>query len=240
MLAALSAKKVPLKRRTFASSKVSVITPALTSLMAKNNDLKTTAQAAFVSYIRSVFLHPNKAVFDVAQLDVEDFASSLGLPTVPRVRMIQKLQKQAGRKPGCGAAVQAGGSKDCDNVAALGSREEGGEPDRESGHSLGDVVPLGQGAEGGGDDEEEDGVGFFVLKRQDVLDSEAAGEDASGHATWDRRCDAFLFQYEQSSCILPMLQALGVDCSAQFSTLSCWLQLPSCVWSRLSCNLVHL
>ena len=34
--------------------------PRLTSLMAKSDELKTTAQAAFVSYIRSVFLHANK------------------------------------------------------------------------------------------------------------------------------------------------------------------------------------
>lgn len=101
-LAALAARKVPVKRRTFAQNKVTSITPALTALMAKSDNLKTTAQAAFVSYIRSVFLHPDKSTFDISKLDIEAFAESFGLPTVPRVRMIQKLRKQAGRQ-GAGA-----------------------------------------------------------------------------------------------------------------------------------------
>ena len=98
MLAALQAKKVPLTRRAFASDRIKSIAPALTSLMAKSDELKATAQAAFVSYVRSIFLHPNKAVFDVAQLDLEAFADSFGLPTMPHVRMVNKLQKQAGRQ----------------------------------------------------------------------------------------------------------------------------------------------
>lgn len=201
MLTALSVKKVPIKRRTFASHKVAAITPALTSLMAKNNDLKTTAQAAFVSYIRSIFLHPNKAVFDVAQLDVEEFASSLGLPTVPRIRMIQKLQKLASRKSGRGGVAQAEGrSGDCKEGDVRGSGEEGGESDRESEHSLGNPEALVQGP-GGSDEGEEDRVGLFVVKCQDVLHSKAAGADASERAAWDGRCDAFLICHEQISCI---------------------------------------
>jgi ATP-dependent RNA helicase DDX10/DBP4 len=103
MLAALAEKKVPLQHRTFASKKVTPITSALTALLAKSEELKTTAQAAFASYVRSVFLNPNKSIFDISKLDLEEFAASLGLPTMPRVHMVKKLQKQTRRLVAAGA-----------------------------------------------------------------------------------------------------------------------------------------
>lgn len=96
MLEALRERRVPLKQRTFAAGKVTAIGDALTALLARSEDLKAVAQAAFVSYIRSVFLNPNKSIFDVSKLDVDEFASSLGLPTAPRLRMVKKLQRQSG------------------------------------------------------------------------------------------------------------------------------------------------
>lgn len=45
--------------------------------------LKYDAQKAFVSYVRSVALAANKAVFDVDSIDLEKFAASLGLPRAP-------------------------------------------------------------------------------------------------------------------------------------------------------------
>lgn len=95
MLEALKERRVPLKQRAFAAGKVTPIGDALTALLARSEDLKAAAQAAFVSYIRSVFLNPNKTIFDVAKLDVDEFASSLGLPTAPRLRMVKKLQRQS-------------------------------------------------------------------------------------------------------------------------------------------------
>lgn len=49
------------------------------------------AQKALVAYLRSVFLQPNKAVFDVAKLPVEDFAASMGLASVPKLRFLKKV-----------------------------------------------------------------------------------------------------------------------------------------------------
>ena len=207
---------MPLKRRAFAHNKVTSITPALTSLMAKSDELKTTAQAAFVSYIRSVFLHANKAVFDVSKLDVEAFAESFGLPTVPRVRMIQKLRKQAGRSSAgkrSGDAADAGTAANAPAAHAerLDEQGAGQDHDRDSdtaamsdGGGSGDDSELdgdaddagvaaarqsaGNGASGRHvEDEQEDEL--FAIKRADVLQEPgAAGAARCDPARWTR-CD---------------------------------------------------
>ena len=51
--------------------------------------LKYLAQRAVVSYLRSVYLQPNKDVFDVDALDVEAFANSVGPPNPPRLRFLK-------------------------------------------------------------------------------------------------------------------------------------------------------
>ena len=200
MLAALADKKVPLKRRSFAASKVPNITPALTALLAKSDELKVTAQAAFASYVRSVFLHPRKAIFDVSKLDLEAFAGSLGLPTMPRVRTVQKLQKQAARsaaKAGQKASGTEGATMPSDPTARArtdhdrrgddsedGVAEDVGVADRSRGpaSSREHAAPTGGRADSGesasGSDSEQDDV--LTMKRSDVLD--ARGADAGGCA----------------------------------------------------------
>jgi ATP-dependent RNA helicase DDX10/DBP4 len=71
------------------------ITSSIQGLLGKDSELKYLAQRAVVSYLRSVYLQPNKDVFDVDALDVEKFANSVGLPNPPRLRFL-KSQKQAG------------------------------------------------------------------------------------------------------------------------------------------------
>ena len=56
--------------------------------------LQDVAQRAMVAYLRSVFLQPCKAVFNVGALPVEDFAYSLGLSTIPRLRFLKQAPKQ--------------------------------------------------------------------------------------------------------------------------------------------------
>jgi hypothetical protein len=115
MLAALEEKKVSLQRRSFSSKKVTPLTSALTALLAKSEDLKTIAQAAFASYVRSCFLNPNKSIFDISKLDLGEFAASLGLPTMPRVHMVKKMQKQSRRSVSAKEAPDQDGT----DIAAL-------------------------------------------------------------------------------------------------------------------------
>ena len=52
------------------------------------------------AYLRSVFLSPNKAVFDVRKLPAEEYALSLGLSGAPKLRFI----KRGGQKEGMASA----------------------------------------------------------------------------------------------------------------------------------------
>ena len=57
---------------------------------AHSHPVQDVAQRAMVAYLRSVFLQPCKAVFNVSALPVEDFAYSLGLSTLPRLRFLKR------------------------------------------------------------------------------------------------------------------------------------------------------
>lgn len=46
----------------------------LEALLARDNNLKESAQRAFVAYIKSVFLMKDKEVFDVAALDTDAYS----------------------------------------------------------------------------------------------------------------------------------------------------------------------
>ena len=45
---------------------------------------------AFVSYLRSVYLHKDKSIFKVSELPVDQFAESLGLPGTPKIKFLSK------------------------------------------------------------------------------------------------------------------------------------------------------
>lgn len=60
-------------------------------ILARDSALKETAQRAFVSYAKSVFLMKNKKVFNVQALNTDAFALSLGLVNAPRIRFLQRM-----------------------------------------------------------------------------------------------------------------------------------------------------
>ena len=64
--------------------------------------MQELAQRALVAYVRSVFLQPNKAVFDASALPAAEFALSLGLTSVPKLRFLKRHGGQ--RKQSKGAA----------------------------------------------------------------------------------------------------------------------------------------
>ncbi|CAF4288374.1 unnamed protein product, partial [Rotaria magnacalcarata] len=66
----------------------------LQALCAQFPELKEEAKRAFTSYLRSLILMGNRKVFDVKSIDIEAFASALGLEIAPKVRFIKKGQKQ--------------------------------------------------------------------------------------------------------------------------------------------------
>ncbi len=67
------------------------------------------AQRALVAYVRSIFLQPNKAVFDASALPAADFALSMGLTSVPKLRFLKRHgPKKAGKGPVSSTDLQCG------------------------------------------------------------------------------------------------------------------------------------
>lgn len=83
------------------------------AFLAQNPELKASAQRAFVSYIKSVFLMKNKKVFNVMALNFDAFAKSLGLVVTPRVRFLDRYLKR-----------QNGGEKNKDNQSDTDEESE--------------------------------------------------------------------------------------------------------------------
>lgn len=96
MLKQLEEAKIPVKHLRHNPGKIQPVTPALQALLSKDQELKEVAQRALVSYLRSVFLQPNKAVFDASKLPAADYALSLGLPNVPKLRFMKKRHEAKG------------------------------------------------------------------------------------------------------------------------------------------------
>ncbi|XP_004626274.1 probable ATP-dependent RNA helicase DDX10 [Octodon degus] len=94
MVQQLFQKKVPVKQIKINPEKLIDVQKKLESFLAQDQDLKERAQRCFVSYIRSVYLMKNKEVFDVSKLPITEYALSLGLAVAPRIRFLQKMQKQ--------------------------------------------------------------------------------------------------------------------------------------------------
>ena len=103
MLAALEKKKVILEKISVRGSKMQgTIKSQLQNMCFKDPELKYLGQKAFVSYVRSVHIQKDKAIFKVKNLDLEQFAASMGLPGAPRVKFVKgedaKRRKNAPRQ----------------------------------------------------------------------------------------------------------------------------------------------
>uniref|UniRef100_A0A8C8D891 ATP-dependent RNA helicase n=1 Tax=Oncorhynchus tshawytscha TaxID=74940 RepID=A0A8C8D891_ONCTS len=94
MLSQLQEKKVPINRIQVNPEKLTSVQQKLEAFLAQEKEQKERAQRCFVSYLRSVYLMKNKDVFDVFQLKLQEYAASLGLAVAPRVRFLNKVQKQ--------------------------------------------------------------------------------------------------------------------------------------------------
>ncbi|XP_003794763.1 probable ATP-dependent RNA helicase DDX10 [Otolemur garnettii] len=98
MLQQLLQKKVPVKEIKINPEKLVDVQKKMESILAQDQHLKERAQRCFVSYIRSIYLMKNKEVFDVSKLPIPEYALSLGLAVAPRVRFLQKVQRQQSTK----------------------------------------------------------------------------------------------------------------------------------------------
>uniref|UniRef100_A0A8C5T6K9 ATP-dependent RNA helicase n=1 Tax=Malurus cyaneus samueli TaxID=2593467 RepID=A0A8C5T6K9_9PASS len=94
MVEQLAQRKVPISEIKINPEKLTDIQKRMQAFLAQDQELKEKAQRCFVSYLRSVYLMKNKEVFDVFKLPLTEYALSLGLAMAPRVRFLQRVQKQ--------------------------------------------------------------------------------------------------------------------------------------------------
>lgn len=55
-----------------------------------SSQLKAFAQGALSAYLKSIFLAPDKDMFDVSTVDSSELALSMGLASVPRLRFLPR------------------------------------------------------------------------------------------------------------------------------------------------------
>ncbi|GET90053.1 ATP-dependent RNA helicase, putative [Leishmania tarentolae] len=97
MLSYLHHKHVPLREVTIKPDYLTSSREIFVALVVQG--LKYEAQKAFIAYLRSLYFASNKNVFEVASVDVEAFAKSLGLPVAPDMSELQNLQRSAKNLP---------------------------------------------------------------------------------------------------------------------------------------------
>ena len=91
----LTAARIPIMRTHIAASAAVSITGKLAAEIAADSELRQLAQRAFVSYIRSVALQPNKSVFSLADIPAREFAESYGLAAPPDAKLVRLMRGEA-------------------------------------------------------------------------------------------------------------------------------------------------
>lgn len=90
--------KIPINKISVDPSKIQAPQRKIESLLSDNTDLKQSAQRAFVSYVKSVYMMKNKEIFNVQELDTDAYARSLGLIIPPRIKFMYKFHKKNPQK----------------------------------------------------------------------------------------------------------------------------------------------
>ncbi|KAL1725647.1 P-loop containing nucleoside triphosphate hydrolase protein [Schizophyllum commune] len=183
MLAAFAKRDIDIKKIKIRPSKTQNIENQLQKLAFQEPEIKYLGQRAFVSYLRSVYLHKDKSIFKVDQLPVDRYAESLGLPGTPKIKFLSKeLAKQ---KKNASRAVAAAQSS-----AAAGSSDEDSDVEDADVHSSSDEEAEAE-AESSSKPKRKPGEvrtkydRMFERKNQDILSSHYSkmverDEDGSG------------------------------------------------------------
>ncbi|XP_043595743.1 probable ATP-dependent RNA helicase DDX10 [Bombus pyrosoma] len=94
MIEKLKERKIPISMIQVNPNKLQSPQRKIEALLARDVLLKESAQRAFVSYIKSVFLMKDKEIFNVRALNTDLFARSLGLAIPPRIRFLQRMEQK--------------------------------------------------------------------------------------------------------------------------------------------------
>lgn len=83
----LESKKIEIKKLNVKKSKIKRVQDQIQSLCFESTELKYLAQKTFISYCKSVYIQKDKSVFKIDELPLDKFASSLGLPGMPKLKL---------------------------------------------------------------------------------------------------------------------------------------------------------
>jgi ATP-dependent RNA helicase DDX10/DBP4 len=172
MVPALEAAKIPISQVKVNPATAISVTGKIAAEVAADADLKSLAQKAFSSYVRSVYLQTDKAVFNVATLPLQEYAESLGLAVAPQVKISKRALAMDPEK--LRASMHA---KKNENKALAALRAEVAA----EGKGAGEKKPARAGAGGpGGDSDEEDADDDDVSDDEEGSDDDDDDSDAGG------------------------------------------------------------
>lgn len=163
--------------------------------------LQELAQRALVAYVRSIFLQPNKAVFDASALPAAEYALSMGLTSVPKLRFLKRHGQKKGSKAAeskADAKLTEGQPPKHDSLSAAELAEAEGDAEgysSEAEGSLDDDTEQVGGANGS--DAVGGNGGGSKRRRQEAEEDDISGGEAAENAmpgagvllsTWCRQC----------------------------------------------------
>ncbi|XP_023348850.1 probable ATP-dependent RNA helicase DDX10 [Eurytemora carolleeae] len=163
MLKQLNAHKIPISKIEINPAKLQQIEKKMAAHLASDKNLKESAQRAFQSYIKSVYLMKNKNIFNVHKLETEKFAESLGLAAPPRVRFLDKQKK----------IIEARKKKDVKEVAK-DEEEDDESVEMENIKNASEKIQLTADADSDAESDED----IFTVKRTNVQIEDDVEEDA--------------------------------------------------------------
>lgn len=97
MKALVDDAKMNIKICNMNPDKAILVTTKASAIVASSPDINLLAKKAFKSYLRSVYLMPNKSIYPsnmVLSFPLDEYATSLGLASTPTVRFLKKLSNR--------------------------------------------------------------------------------------------------------------------------------------------------
>eukprot|EP00557_Chaetoceros_sp_GSL56_P000240 CAMPEP_0176501236 /NCGR_PEP_ID=MMETSP0200_2-20121128/14048_1 /TAXON_ID=947934 /ORGANISM="Chaetoceros sp., Strain GSL56" /LENGTH=778 /DNA_ID=CAMNT_0017900099 /DNA_START=31 /DNA_END=2367 /DNA_ORIENTATION=+ len=87
--------KIPIKKLAINPTKTVVVSQRASGIVASKPDLNNLAKKAYKSYLRSVYLMPNKDIFKIEEIPFDEYAASLGLAATPSLRFLKELKSKS-------------------------------------------------------------------------------------------------------------------------------------------------
>lgn len=142
MLEALKARGIEIPTIKIRASKTLSTKDQLQRLAFQDPDLKYLAQRALVSYVRSVHVHHDKAIFKVEGLPIEAFAASLGLAGAPKIRLLSRAQAKERKNASHAPAAQSEDEEDLHSSGSADDSDERGSDVEDMGTSQDELPPA--------------------------------------------------------------------------------------------------